>query len=284
MTTLADYRGKWLVILFYPLDFTFVCPTELTAFSDAAEEFKKLNTELLGVSTDSVDVHAAWLRTPRKRGGIAGLSFPLIADQHKEMSAHYGALCLSRGFPLRGLYIIDPSGDLQQATLNNAAVGRDVKETLRLLQAFQFAAEHGEVCPAGWVPGAKTMSPSVDGSKAYFAGVEEADAFSKSIDDISSAEALDAELANHPKVIVDFYANWCGKCRQLSSRVDELQTATPGVRFVKVDVDSHPSIAQRFGASVLPTFVAFHKGKETARVVGYKPTLLHDEVSKLAKQ
>jgi len=165
--SLSDYRGKWVVLFFYPLDFTFVCPTEILAFSDRIEEFKKLNAEVLGVSVDSKYTHLAWTERPRELGGIQGLKYPLLADLNKTVSADYGVLS-DAGVALRGLFIIDPDGVVQHATINNLGVGRSVDETLRVLQAFQYVREHGEVCPANWKPGAEGMKPDWEKSKTWF--------------------------------------------------------------------------------------------------------------------
>jgi len=169
---LSDYRGKYVVLFFYPLDFTFVCPTEITAFSDRYEEFKKLSTEVLGVSVDSEFSHLAWIQTDRKSGGLGDLNYPLISDIKKEISAAYNVLDPGAGIALRGLFIIDKDGVLQHATINNLAFGRSVEETLRTLQAIQHVQSHpDEVCPAGWQPGDKTMIPDPVKSKVYFAAV-----------------------------------------------------------------------------------------------------------------
>lgn len=164
---LEQYKGKWLVLFFYPLDFTFVCPTEILAFSDRIDEFKQIGADVLGSSVDSQFVHLAWTETPRAKGGIAGLQYPLMADLNKQIAANYGVLS-DDGVALRGLFIIDPEGVCQHATINNLAVGRSVDEALRVLKAFQYVAEHGEVCPANWEPGADTMNPDWDKSKEYF--------------------------------------------------------------------------------------------------------------------
>jgi peroxiredoxin (alkyl hydroperoxide reductase subunit C) len=169
---LSDYRGKYVVLFFYPLDFTFVCPTEITAFSDRYEEFKKLSTEVLGISVDSEFSHLAWIQTDRKSGGLGDLNYPLISDIKKEISAAYNVLDPGAGIALRGLFIIDKDGVLQHATINNLAFGRSVEETLRTLQAIQHVQSHpDEVCPAGWQPGDKTMIPDPVKSKVYFAAV-----------------------------------------------------------------------------------------------------------------
>ncbi|MEY3870429.1 MAG: peroxiredoxin [Microcoleaceae cyanobacterium] len=169
---LSDYRGKYVVLFFYPLDFTFVCPTEIIAFSDRYEEFKKLNTEVLGVSVDSAFSHLAWIQSDRKQGGVGDLNYPLVADIKKEISAAYNVLDPEAGIALRGLFIIDKEGIIQHATINNLAFGRNVDETIRVLQAIQYVQSHpDEVCPAGWKPGELTMNPDPVKSKEYFAKV-----------------------------------------------------------------------------------------------------------------
>jgi peroxiredoxin 2/4 len=169
---LSHYRGKYVVVFFYPLDFTFVCPTEITAFSDRYAEFKSLNTEVLGISVDSEFSHLAWIQTDRKSGGVGDLHYPLVSDLKKEISAAYNVLEPNAGVALRGLYIIDQEGVIQYATVNNLAFGRSVDETLRILQAIQHVQSNpDEVCPAGWTPGAQTMSPDPVKSKNYFATV-----------------------------------------------------------------------------------------------------------------
>lgn len=169
---LSDYRGKYVVLFFYPLDFTFVCPTEITAFSDRYAEFKNLNTEVLGVSVDSAFSHLAWIQTDRKQGGLGDLSYPLVADIKKEISSAYNVLDPDAGIALRGLFIIDKEGVIQHATINNLAFGRSVDETLRTLQALQYVQSHpDEVCPAGWQPGSLTMNPDPKKSKEYFSKI-----------------------------------------------------------------------------------------------------------------
>ena len=165
---LSDYKGKWVVLFFYPLDFTFVCPTEILAFSDRLGEFKKLGAEVLGASVDSKFSHLAWTEKPREEGGIKSLAYPLLEDLGKELAEEYGVLDEKGRVALRGLFIIDPDGVVQHATINNTSVGRSVDETLRVLQAFQFVKEHGEVCPADWKPGTKSMKADWEKSKEYF--------------------------------------------------------------------------------------------------------------------
>lgn len=169
--TLDEYKGKYVVLFFYPLDFTFVCPTEILAFSDRAEEFQKLNAEVVGASIDSVFSHLAWWNTARDQGGIAGVKIPLLADVTKAVARDYGVLIEEgpdAGVALRGLFVIDPEGKLRHITMNDLPVGRSVDEALRVVQALRFHAEHGDVCPADWKPGKDTMKADPKGSKAYF--------------------------------------------------------------------------------------------------------------------
>jgi peroxiredoxin 2/4 len=169
---LSNYRGQYVVLFFYPLDFTFVCPTEITAFSDRYTAFKSINTEVLGVSVDSQFSHLAWIQTDRKSGGVGDLEYPLVADLKKEISAAYNVLDPEAGIALRGLFIIDKDGIIQHATINNLAFGRSVDETLRVLKAIQHVQNNpDEVCPAGWQPGDATMNPDPVKSKAYFSSL-----------------------------------------------------------------------------------------------------------------
>jgi peroxiredoxin (alkyl hydroperoxide reductase subunit C) len=166
---LSDYKGKWVVLFFYPLDFTFVCPTEIVAFNDRLEEFKKINTEVIGASVDSKFSHLAWNNMARDKGGLGGVKYPLLADITKNVSRDYGVLLEGGGVALRGLFLIDPDGVLQYQTVNNLAVGRSVDETLRIIKAFQYAQSHGEVCPANWNEGKEAMKPNADSTAKYLA-------------------------------------------------------------------------------------------------------------------
>ncbi|MFO0515454.1 MAG: peroxiredoxin [bacterium] len=175
-----EYKGKYTILLFYPFDFTYVCPTELIAFSDAINDFKSLNAEVIGISTDSHFTHLAWLRTPRSQGGVGKLQFPLVADISKKISKSFGVLVEDEtdelfGAALRGLYIIDDRGVIRSYTVNDAPVGRSVDETLRLVRAFQYADQHGEVCPANWKPGQQTIKPDQDKKQEYFQNTYEKD-------------------------------------------------------------------------------------------------------------
>jgi len=169
--TLSQYRGKYVVLFFYPLDFTFVCPTEITAFSDRYSDFSSKNTEVLGVSVDSKFTHLAWIQTPRNEGGIGDINYPLVSDLKREICQSYNVLN-DDGEADRGLFIINPNGVIMHSTINKAPVGRNIDETLRILQAYQYVESHpDEVCPAGWTPGDKTMKEDPKGSKEYFSAL-----------------------------------------------------------------------------------------------------------------
>lgn len=146
---LHQYRGKWLVLFFYPLDFTFVCPTEIKGISDRSGEFTKLGAEILGVSTDSKFSHKAWINTPVAQGGLGKINYPLASDFTKAVSLKYGVLVAEEGVALRGLFIIDPEGIIKYSVIHDLNVGRSVSETLRVLQALQS----GGLCPIDWIPG-----------------------------------------------------------------------------------------------------------------------------------
>ena len=169
--TLSGLRGKWVVLFFYPLDFTFVCPTEITAFSDRYQDFSALNTEILGVSVDSKHCHLAWIQTPRNEGGIGDINYPLVSDLKREICQAYNVLN-DDGEADRGLFLINPEGVVMHTTVNKAPVGRNVDETLRILQGYQYvAANPDEVCPANWTPAEKTMLEDPKGSKEYFSAL-----------------------------------------------------------------------------------------------------------------
>jgi alkyl hydroperoxide reductase subunit AhpC len=165
---LSDYKGKWVVLFFYPLDFTFVCPTEIVSFSDKIAEFKAIGAEVLGVSVDSQFTHLAWRQVARKDGGLGDLQYPLVADLNKSIARDYGVLIEEAGIALRGTFIIDPKGVVRAAHIHDLPVGRNIDEAVRVIKAFQFVEKHGEVCPAGWSEGKPTMKADPKGSKAYF--------------------------------------------------------------------------------------------------------------------
>lgn len=165
--SLADYRGKYVLLFFYPLDFTFVCPTEIIAFSDAAKQFEALGVQILGCSVDSHYTHLAWTETPRSKGGLGKIDYPLIADLDKKVAAAYDVL-LGAGIALRGLFLIDPNGVVRHQLVNDLPLGRSVDEALRLVKALQFVEKHGEVCPANWQEGKNTIKPDPKGSQQFF--------------------------------------------------------------------------------------------------------------------
>ena len=165
---LSSYRGKYVILFFYPLDFTFVCPSEIIAFDAALDKFQKKNTQVLGVSVDSHFTHWAWKNTPRKEGGIGPIRYPLVSDLTKSIAKDYGVL-LEGGVALRGLFLIDKEGKVRHALINDLPIGRSVDEALRTLDALQFHEQHGDVCPANWHEGEEAMKPTADGVAQYLA-------------------------------------------------------------------------------------------------------------------
>jgi len=166
--SLSKLRGKYVVLFFYPLDFTFVCPSEIIAFDKKVEEFKKRNCEVIGVSVDSKYSHFAWKETPRQKGGIGSVQFPIVADITKSIARDYGVL-FNESVALRGLFLIDKEGVVRHAVVNDLPLGRSVDETLRMVDALQFTESHGEVCPANWRPGEDAMKASAEGVASYLA-------------------------------------------------------------------------------------------------------------------
>ena len=172
--SLDDLKGKWVVLIFYPFDFTYVCPTELIAFSESIDEFKKLGAEVLGISCDSHFTHLAWLKTPRNEGGLGqSINYPLVADISKQISKDYGVLVTDpndpmRGASIRGMFIMDDKNIIRSIQINDDSVGRNVHEAIRLVQGFQYADEHGEVCPANWQPGDNTIKPNQGQKNEFF--------------------------------------------------------------------------------------------------------------------
>ena len=170
---LHDFKGKYLVLFFYPLDFTFVCPTEIVQFSDRAKEFRDIGCEVVGASVDSVFSHMEYTKKDRKKGGLGKMDIPLLADVTKELAKAYGCLCDvgdDKGVTYRATYIIDKNQILRHYTISDLPVGRSVDEVLRLVKAFQYTDEYGEVCPSGWKPGAPTMvaDPNSDKTAQYW--------------------------------------------------------------------------------------------------------------------
>lgn len=166
--SLGDLEGKYVLLFFYPLDFTFVCPTELHAFQDRLGEFEKKGCQVIGCSIDSQFTHQAWLDTPREKGGIKGVTYTLLADINKEFAKEFGVLN-EDGIAYRGTFLIDKKGIVRHESVNDLGIGRNVDEYLRILDALQFTEEHGEVCPANWNKGDKSMKPTKDGLGEYFA-------------------------------------------------------------------------------------------------------------------
>merc|ERR1711974_119048 len=174
--SLADFKGKYLVMFFYPLDFTFVCPTEIIAFSENFPKFKELNANVIGISVDSKFTHLAWQNTPRNAGGLGQLNIPLVSDINRKISSDYGVLVedgADAGVALRGLFIIDDKGVIRSIMINDLPVGRNVAEVLRLVEAFQYSDKHGEVCPMGWTKGSKTITPDPVKAQDYFQTIAE---------------------------------------------------------------------------------------------------------------
>ena len=166
--SLSGYRGKYVVLFFYPLDFTFVCPSEIIAFDKKIATFKEKNAEVIGVSVDSHFTHLAWKNTARENGGIGNVQFPLVADITKNIARDYGVL-LNDSIALRGLFLIDREGVVKHALVNDLPLGRNVDEALRVLDALQFTEKHGEVCPANWREGDEAMKPTAEGVASYLA-------------------------------------------------------------------------------------------------------------------
>jgi peroxiredoxin (alkyl hydroperoxide reductase subunit C) len=166
--TLSSYQGKYVILFFYPLDFTFVCPSEIIAFDKALAKFKAKNTEVIGCSVDSHFTHLAWKERPRNEGGIGPIQYPLVADLDKKISEKYGVL-LDGGIALRGLFLIDKKGTVRHALVNDLPLGRSVDEALRMVDALQFHEKNGDVCPANWREGEEAMKPSAKGVAEYLA-------------------------------------------------------------------------------------------------------------------
>lgn len=166
--TLSSYKGKYVYLLFYPLDFTFVCPSEILAFNKKLDDFKKRNCEVIAVSVDSKYTHLAWKNTNIEDGGIGQVQFPMVADLNKEITRSYG-IEHPASVALRGLFLIDPTGTVRHCVINDLPLGRSVDEALRMLDALQFTDTHGEVCPANWKQGDEAMKPTAEGVASYLA-------------------------------------------------------------------------------------------------------------------
>ena len=167
--TLSSFKGKNVVLFFYPLDFTFVCPSEILAFNKKLDEFKKRNTEVIGVSVDSKFTHLAWKNTKLEDGGIGNIQYTLVSDLNKNIAREYGIL-FNEAVALRGLFLIDTKGVIRHAVINDLPLGRSVNEALRMVDALQFVEAHGDqVCPANWQEGDEAMKPTAEGVAGYLA-------------------------------------------------------------------------------------------------------------------
>ncbi len=166
--SLREFLGRYVLFFFYPLDFTFVCPTELHAFQEKSDEFEKRNTQIIGCSIDSWFSHLAWLNTPRSKGGIEGVEYPLVSDINKQIARMYHVLKEDDGIAYRGLFLIDKQGNVRHQLVNDLPLGRSVDEALRMIDALIYFENHGEVCPANWKVGAKAMKPTAEGLVKYF--------------------------------------------------------------------------------------------------------------------
>lgn len=167
--SLSQFKGKQVVLFFYPLDFTFVCPTELHAFQEKLSEFEERNTQVIGCSVDSAYSHLAWLNTPASKGGIQGVHYPLIADLNKSFARAFNVLFEEQGISYRGLFLIDAHGIIRHQVVNDLPLGRSVDEIIRTLDAWLYFEKNGEVCPANWQKGKKAMAPTQEGLEKYFA-------------------------------------------------------------------------------------------------------------------
>lgn len=166
--SLKQYKDKHVIFFFYPLDFTFVCPTELHAFQEKLHEFEARNTKVVGCSVDSCYSHFAWANTPKSKGGIQGVEYPLVSDLNKSIARDYDVLIEEEGIAYRGLFLIDQKGIVRHQVINDLPLGRSIDETLRILDALLYFEQNGEVCPANWQKGKKSMEASQEGVEKYF--------------------------------------------------------------------------------------------------------------------
>ena len=298
--SLSSFRGKYVVLFFYPLDFTFVCPTEIIAFGDRAGEFAAINTVVIAASCDSKFTHLAWVNTPRTDGGLGAMGIPILADFNKDVANKYGVLIPGAGVPLRGLFIIDPKGDLRQITCNDLPVGRNVDEVIRLVKAFQHNEIHGEVCPANWTPGALTMNPDPTKSKVYFAAAATATAaataggsaaattagggasFGK-VENVTDKASFTSAIGGSGLTVVDFWAPWCGNCKKMSPAYDKMAAENPAIRFIKVNTNAGTEgeeIGMESGVSSLPTFQFYRAGAKVGEFIGSAVPSLVAELNK----
>jgi peroxiredoxin (alkyl hydroperoxide reductase subunit C) len=167
--SLSSLKGKYVVLFFYPLDFTFVCPSEIVEFNKKLDQFKEINAEVVGVSVDSQFTHLAWKNTPLNEGGIGNVQYPLVADLTKKIAKDYGVLFKDAGVAFRGTFLIDKEGNVRSAVINDLPLGRNIDEAVRMVKALQHVETHGEVCPANWNEGDDAMTPTADGVASYMA-------------------------------------------------------------------------------------------------------------------
>lgn len=278
------------MLFFYPLDFTFVCPTEIIAFGDRQAEFTAINTQVIAASCDSKFTHLAWVNTPRSEGGLGDMGIPILADFNKEVATKYGVLIPSggdAGAPLRGLFIIDPKGDLRQITCNDLPVGRNVDEVIRLIKAFQFVEQHGEVCPANWQPGDLTMNADPNLSKAYFSaanpGASSSSTAGSAVENVADRAAFNKIVSGSGLTVVDYWAPWCGNCKKISPSFERMAAENPSINFIKVNTNAGSEgeeIGMENGVSALPTFQFFKAGKKVGDFMGSSAPALQEALNK----
>lgn len=265
--SLSDYLGKWVVFFWYPLDFTFVCPTEIIAFGDRQPEFSAIDTQVIAASCDSEFTHLAWVNTPRDEGGLGNMKVPILADFSKKVATDYGVL-LPDGVPLRALFIIDPKGTLRQITCNDLPVGRNVDEIIRLVKAFQFTDEHGEVCPANWQPGDLTMKADPSESKKYFEAANESNGTKGAIEDVTDSDTFNAIISQPGLTVVDFWAPWCKNCKKISPLITRMSAEMTDVKFININTTEAEELSHAQGVESLPSMHFFKAGAKVAEFKG----------------
>ena len=264
-----------------------MCPTEIIAYGDRSDEFEKLNCQVIAASCDGKHSHLAWCNTPRSNGGLGEMKIPILADFDKKIANDYGVLCPGagdEGVPLRALFIIAPNGIIRHMTLNDLPVGRSVDETLRLLQAYQYTDVHGEVCPAGWTPGATTMHADPKKSMEYFKNVPDvAPGGGKSrITDVDDNATFEKVTGSSVYTVVDFWAPWCKNCKAILPTIEDLAAKMPEVEFIKVntETDNGKEIGAAAGVDSLPFFQIFKAGTKVGEFKGSKKDSIIDAITK----